>query len=772
MYRNFFIVVVVVLLFLIPKYSFAANYYFHASVDNDWANVLNWWQDIGFMTQALAIPSTSDDVIMYSSVNDISAGVASVNTATFYNNVAWSYGSETKTLTVSNGAVFNNTSSNIGNIDGNAIFNNSSYNFGTIGNNAIFNGNFSESGVDGFVSGVKTRYYTSDIAIKRDFVSDGPWTVVADGAVVNTINSIIDSDPVSSTYTTLSTLNGGSFENTAYDPFPPYSPVFNTKSNIATAGNAFGNAISADGNTAYVVGYDCNCLYIHDVTDKSNPTLLYSTTTDVDYTEFVVSNGNNYVYVFTYGEEIIVYNVTDPSNPIRVTTVITPGLSSRKAHIMDDGYLYVVDGDAGDLYIAMIFDISNPALPTLITSLPGGVTNDGADILKIGNYLYIGDNGDGQTTEAHITIYDVTNVASPVLIRTITVGHSDYQGQYGFIPWRLLTKDNALYILDDKLLDVYDISSSTNPIYSNEIVIYKDVEGAELKDNFLYFAGSQKEGEPGKIVAFDISNALSPRAVAEIDTGAPNSWISIDNLGYVYILTLNGQLNIFDPIDKPALVTNSITNPNVTSVTLNAIITSENSASTTDRGFNYGPTSSYGSIASTTVPIGIGSFSESLSGLVCATTYHYRAFATNYVGTATTSDATFTTDSCPTLPTPTPSGGSSSSSGSRISPQVIATIFGTSTPATSVSPGISYTALFTRSLTTGSSGNDVKNLQQYLNAKGFTVSLTGPGSQGNETNYFGALTRQALARFQKAHSIYPSVGYFGPITRGFVNSHP
>jgi len=50
---------------------------------------------------------------------------------------------------------------------------------------------------------------------------------------------------------------------------------------------------------------------------------------------------------------------------------------------------------------------------------------------------------------------------------------------------------------------------------------------------------------------------------------------------------------------------------------------------------------------------------------------------------------------------------------------------------------------FTRDLTLGSTGDDVKALQQFLNSKGFTVAASGAGSVGNESTYFGTLTQSA-----------------------------
>ena len=75
-------------------------------------------------------------------------------------------------------------------------------------------------------------------------------------------------------------------------------------------------------------------------------------------------------------------------------------------------------------------------------------------------------------------------------------------------------------------------------------------------------------------------------------------------------------------------------------------------------------------------------------------------------------------------------------------------------------------------LETGSTGSEVQALQQYLNTHGYTVAESGPGSPGNETTRFGALTRAALIKLQEANGISPAAGYFGPKTRAFVEANP
>jgi len=78
---------------------------------------------------------------------------------------------------------------------------------------------------------------------------------------------------------------------------------------------------------------------------------------------------------------------------------------------------------------------------------------------------------------------------------------------------------------------------------------------------------------------------------------------------------------------------------------------------------------------------------------------------------------------------------------------------------------------FTRDLEYGSRGTEVRELQKYLNRSGFTVAASGEGSLGKETTYFGKATQTALGAFQKAKGIVPAAGYFGPITRSYINNH-
>jgi len=82
-------------------------------------------------------------------------------------------------------------------------------------------------------------------------------------------------------------------------------------------------------------------------------------------------------------------------------------------------------------------------------------------------------------------------------------------------------------------------------------------------------------------------------------------------------------------------------------------------------------------------------------------------------------------------------------------------------------------ASLVRDLRVGDFGTDVKFLQQTLNRAGFLVSAVGPGSPGQETNYFGEKTRNAVIRYQETFAgvllspfgLSAGTGYVGQLTR-------
>jgi len=92
-------------------------------------------------------------------------------------------------------------------------------------------------------------------------------------------------------------------------------------------------------------------------------------------------------------------------------------------------------------------------------------------------------------------------------------------------------------------------------------------------------------------------------------------------------------------------------------------------------------------------------------------------------------------------------------------------------------PVVADAALY-RDLSLGSQGEDVRELQQLLNANSVTqIAASGPGSPGQETTYFGALTQSAVIRYQNLYAsqilaplgLSSGTGYVGASTRSYLS---
>ena len=81
---------------------------------------------------------------------------------------------------------------------------------------------------------------------------------------------------------------------------------------------------------------------------------------------------------------------------------------------------------------------------------------------------------------------------------------------------------------------------------------------------------------------------------------------------------------------------------------------------------------------------------------------------------------------------------------------------------------------FTVDLSFGSFAPAVRRLQQFLNTNGFTLAATGAGSPGNETEYFGVRTMNALMKFKSARradiGLTTTTGSLDAKTRQYINN--
>ena len=88
---------------------------------------------------------------------------------------------------------------------------------------------------------------------------------------------------------------------------------------------------------------------------------------------------------------------------------------------------------------------------------------------------------------------------------------------------------------------------------------------------------------------------------------------------------------------------------------------------------------------------------------------------------------------------------------------------GTATPVAVEKPVVTQSYKFVRNLYVGSSGTDVRSLQQLLKDLGYYTHPT-------ITGYYGLVTKEAVVKFQKDKDLKPYPGWVGPGTRTVLNS--
>ena len=287
-----------------------------------------------------------------------------------------------------------------------------------------------------------------------------------------------------------------------------------------------------------------------------------------------------------------------------------------------------------------------------------------------------------------------------------------------------------------------------------------------------YIARLNSDGTPDTTFTTNIGDGFNATtysaAIASDDSIlVGGNFTAFDGTTTNYIAQLYG-----DPV-APTVSTTSSSSVTTTTATLTGNITATGGESNTARGFNYGLTTAYGSTTNESGTYSTGSYSLDITGLTCATTYHYRAFSTNSAGTSTGSDDTFTTSACPTS-----SSSSGSSAGSRARnlismgkvdqaqailnkfPNAVTELANTpkvtpTTPSTKVN-----TTSITSRLSRGTTNTtEVSTLQQFLSNLGYTLKVDGK---------FGPMTEQVVKIFQASHNLVPD-GIVGVKTRGVMN---
>jgi len=162
---------------------------------------------------------------------------------------------------------------------------------------------------------------------------------------------------------------------------------------------------------------------------------------------------------------------------------------------------YAEDG----LYVV---NISNPSNPQNL-GVVAGTENLNLENLDLnGNLLAVTAHENG------VRLYDISNASNLELYSIINANNA----------WAVAVGNNQVYIADDDIISVYDVTEPSNPIYLTAIQSTNAVKDVALMNNHLYAA----TGSDG-VSLYDISNSSNPVLLDTFNTNTMANRIAVFN---------------------------------------------------------------------------------------------------------------------------------------------------------------------------------------------------------------------------------------------------
>jgi hypothetical protein len=270
---------------------------------------------------------------------------------------------------------------------------------------------------------------------------------------------------------------------TVFDTSDPFNPVWKGQLSLGAIPSAF----DYYGNYVYVSSSTGNWIRVINVTDPTNPTIVNMLALGSP-TMVKVKSGKLFVYT-TGDTSLRIYSLSTPNSPVQSSILTDPtnlaGAATPNGMCIEGSKIYIVN--TGNK--VTIIDNSG-ASPTYYTQITG-VTATPQGLAGRNDHLYvIGNTGNS------IQIYNVSNPASPVLVKTLS--HStdgsylsgltsiSIEKDYAYVS---STSNNTISVID--IFDPPNASIVKEIVYnSNGITGLNGVKGIVVSNNVLYTADS------------------------------------------------------------------------------------------------------------------------------------------------------------------------------------------------------------------------------------------------------------------------------------------
>ncbi len=287
-------------------------------------------------------------------------------------------------------------------------------------------------------------------------------------------------------------------------------------------------------------------------TDWSTPQIVGKVNLPADGRD-VRLNGN-YAYVITTGSnnDFLIFDISNPASPTQVSSLNIVNNPVRMDYAND--YVYVTTSNLKEI---VVINVANPTNPSLVRQidLPTGADANGLRV--VGEYLYVTRASNSKANSNEVTVLSLSNPGNPTVVGGFNPNQTIYDievvGDYAYATsaWN----DGEVYILN--------VSNPAAPTSAGTINLQGNVNGYFIGRTGRYlFVGRTNTN----VVIYDILNPTSPQEVAAYTVAGTPQRIIFDTSGQYGFIPNSTNYNA----DFEVLDLSTITSPNQLDILNNA----------------------------------------------------------------------------------------------------------------------------------------------------------------------------------------------------------
>ncbi len=213
-------------------------------------------------------------------------------------------------------------------------------------------------------------------------------------------------------------------------------------------------------------------------------------TSSIGGSAFAVAVQGNYAYM-AEGRYLLVLDISTPSAPSRVGSVLLPGVVADIA--LFGQYAYIADGEAG----LQVVDVSSPTAPAIRGFYAATNYTWTAGIEILGGRAYVAD----ENVSSGLEIFDLGAPTVPTLLSSISCG-----GSAEDVLVKASTNGVFAYVTTGSRLSVVDVSQPLTPILRGQTSMGSRIFSIAMSGNYVFGA----EIGSGALHMVDVSNPNAP----------------------------------------------------------------------------------------------------------------------------------------------------------------------------------------------------------------------------------------------------------------------